>query len=62
MHRRYRARTTRAGWLTTLGKFSQLYGRFEMRVRFPAGGVGTHPALWLMPDDNVTWPPEIDVA
>lgn len=45
--------------MTTLGKFSQEYGRFEIRCRVPKGK-GMWPAFWLLPDPK-GWPPEIDV-
>lgn len=50
--------------ITTLGKFSQKYGRFEARIKIP-GGQGIWPAFWMMGDDieKVHWPNcgEIDV-
>ena len=50
--------------LTTLGKESWLYGRFEMRAKRPAGA-GMWPAFWLLGKDiyQVGWPQcgEIDV-
>jgi beta-glucanase (GH16 family) len=49
-----------AGMATTLGKFSQLYGRFEAKIKLPAGA-GLHPVFWTMPFDNATWPPEFDI-
>jgi beta-glucanase (GH16 family) len=43
---------------------SMLYGRVEVKAKLPAG-VGTWPAIWMLPDDNVygTWPKsgEIDI-
>lgn len=39
--------------------FSQLYGRFEIRSKAPAGK-GFWPAFWLCAQD-LSWPPEIDV-
>jgi len=43
--------------LKTLGKFSQRYGRFEARIKIPAGQ-GVWPAFWLLGDDitQVKWP------
>ena len=57
-----------AGSVNTLGKFSQTYGRFEVRAKFPAATVqGLHGAIWMWPDDSLkygTWPlsGEIDIA
>src|SRR5262249_52751508 len=44
---------------TTYQKFSQQYGRFEIRCRVPKGK-GMWPAFWLLPEP-LGWPPEIDV-
>ena len=55
--RKQRAYTS--GMMTTYGKFSQQYGRFEIRCRVPKGK-GMWPAFWLLPDP-LGWPPEIDV-
>jgi beta-glucanase (GH16 family) len=52
-------RSITSGMMTTLGKFSQEYGRFEIRCRAPKGK-GMWPAFWLMPAAG-EWPPEIDV-
>ena len=53
-----------AGAIETRGKFSQRYGRFEMRARLPLGQ-GLWPAFWMMPQDEVYggWPysGEIDI-
>ncbi|MGN6721666.1 MAG: glycoside hydrolase family 16 protein, partial [Marmoricola sp.] len=39
-----------SGMVSTLGKFQQAYGHFEIRARFPNLNVpGTHSALWLYP-------------
>lgn len=41
-----------AGAVTTYSKFSQTYGRFAIRARFPATKVlGLHSALWLWPQE-----------
>jgi len=52
-------RDFRSGMMTTTRKFSQRYGRFEIRCRVPAGR-GLWPAFWLLPEPPA-WPPEIDV-
>src|SRR6185369_11347013 len=49
-----------AGQVSTKGRFSQAYGRFEFRAQLPTGGSGSWPALWMYPIGN-TWPPEIDL-
>ena len=50
--------------LKTAGRFSQAYGRFEARIKIPAGQ-GMWPAFWLLGDDigKVGWPAcgEIDI-
>ena len=54
-----------SGLLTSQKSFSQLYGRFEIRAKVPAGR-GLWPAFWLLPTFE-QWPegvailPEIDV-
>lgn len=48
-----------SGMMSTYGKFSQKYGRFEIRARIPKGK-GMWPAFWLLPDP-LAWPPEVDV-
>jgi len=56
------------GYVTTMYKFQQTYGRFEIRARFPNVKVpGLHSALWLWPRTQTygnIWPQsgEIDVA
>jgi beta-glucanase (GH16 family) len=68
---RFRARWLRTrftgGMIGTRGKFSQTYGRFEVRARFPANQTGgVHGGFWMLPVDNTygAWPDsgEIDVA
>jgi beta-glucanase (GH16 family) len=53
-----------SGRLETKGRFSQVYGRFEARIKIPSGQ-GVWPAMWLMGDDfsKAGWPAcgEIDV-
>ena len=56
-----------SGGVTTNGRFSQTYGRFEFRAKFPAAKVrGLQGALWLYPTKMTygAWPAsgEIDVA
>ena len=50
--------------MKTFGKFSKTYGRFEARIKVPAGQ-GMWPAFWLLGDDieQVGWPAcgEIDI-
>lgn len=50
--------------LTTATTFAQAYGRFEARIKVPAGQ-GLWPAFWLLGDniETVTWPAcgEIDI-
>ena len=49
-----------SGEIRTLDKFCQLYGRLEVRCRFPTAP-GAWSAVYLLPADD-SWPPEIDVA
>jgi beta-glucanase (GH16 family) len=56
-----------SGTVNTLGRFSQAYGRFDVRAAFPAATVaGLQSSLWLWPTTNKygTWPTngEIDIA
>ena len=50
--------------LKTIGKFSQTFGRFEARIKVPAGQ-GMWPAFWMLGDDieRVGWPAcgEVDI-
>jgi beta-glucanase (GH16 family) len=50
--------------ITTRGKFSQKYGRFEARIKVPQG-LGMWPAFWMLGADypQVEWPQcgEIDI-
>ncbi|MDT4939162.1 MAG: hypothetical protein QOG80_2833 [Pseudonocardiales bacterium] len=56
------------GAVFSWGKFSQLYGRFEVRAAFPNSTIaGLQEALWLWPDNPTkygAWPAsgEIDIA
>jgi len=52
-------RTFTSGMMSTYRKFSQQYGRFEIRCRVPRGK-GLWPAFWLLPEP-LGCPPEIDV-
>src|ERR1700751_2731826 len=53
-----------SGRMKTQGKFSLQYGRFEARIKIPAGQ-GMWPAFWMLGDDisKVGWPAsgEIDI-
>lgn len=53
-----------SGRLNTAGHFEQAYGRFEARLKFPAGQ-GLWPAFWLLGSNikEVSWPAcgEIDI-
>ncbi|MEM7600667.1 MAG: glycoside hydrolase family 16 protein, partial [Verrucomicrobiota bacterium] len=52
-------RDFRSGMMSTTRKFSQTFGKFEIRCRVPRGR-GLWPAFWLLPEPP-SWPPEIDV-
>jgi beta-glucanase (GH16 family) len=51
--------------LNTRGKLEQAYGKFEARIKLPAGGRGVWPAFWMLGDDLDTagWPDcgEVDI-
>jgi beta-glucanase (GH16 family) len=56
-----------SGMVSTWNRFSQAYGRFEVRAKFPAATVkGLQSALWLYPQSLTygAWPAsgEIDIA
>lgn len=61
----FETRSTASG-MATRDRFSQVYGRFAFRARFPAREPGSHSALWLYPERHYygAWPlsGEIDVA
>lgn len=48
-----------SGMMTTYQKFSQAFGRWEIRCRVPRGK-GFWPAFWLLPEP-LGWPPEVDI-
>lgn len=56
--------TYTSGRLISAGRFSHTYGRYEARMKVPAG-TGTWPAFWMLGDDIAAhpWPAsgEIDV-
>lgn len=58
------ARNYTSARLKTKGKFSQQYGKFEARIKIPAGQ-GIWPAFWMLGDniDTTQWPAcgEIDI-
>jgi beta-glucanase (GH16 family) len=60
----FQGRDYTSGRLDTRGRFMHAYGRFEARLRVPAGK-GLWPAFWLLGDDvgSAGWPAcgEIDV-
>ncbi len=58
-----------SGMVTTYGKFTQAYGRFEIRAKLPAAKVkGLQTAFWLWPENpfkyGLVWPQsgEIDLG
>ncbi|MBL8560343.1 MAG: glycoside hydrolase family 16 protein [Hyphomonadaceae bacterium] len=59
MRRRIHNRAYTSAMISSWGRFSQRYGVFEMRAKFPLGK-GLWPAFWLLPD-NSGGPPEIDI-
>jgi beta-glucanase (GH16 family) len=48
------------GCINSRGRFAQLYGFWEARIRM-AGCRGARGAFWGKPDDE-SWPPEIDIV
>lgn len=48
-----------SGMICSANSFTQAYGKWEMRVKFPFGK-GYWPAFWLLPEQRPTLP-EIDV-
>ncbi len=57
--RSYGTKQYTSGQVHTQHKFTQTYGRFEVRARLPRGQ-GIWPAHWMLPEDG-SWPPEIDI-
>jgi beta-glucanase (GH16 family) len=58
-----------AGSVSTIGRFSQTYGKFEVRAKFPATTTrGLQSSFWLWPNNMVKygsswpWSGEIDIA
>lgn len=49
-----------SGAMTTAPGFGQKYGYFEMRAKLPKGQA-IWPAFWLIPQDTLGGPPEIDI-
>jgi beta-glucanase (GH16 family) len=56
----YRGRSYVSGQINSQHRFSQCYGWFETRMRFPTT-VGLWSCFYLLPESGA-WPPEIDVA
>ncbi|CAM3273992.1 glycoside hydrolase family 16 protein [Corallococcus sp. ZKHCc1 1396] len=61
---RYQGNDYTSARLTTKGRFTHTYGRFEARIKLPAGR-GIWPAFWLLGADidQVDWPAcgEVDI-
>ena len=49
-----------SGIIGTRFAFSQMYGTWEARIRYPAGQ-GVWPAFWLLAGGSNTPPPEVDI-
>ena len=56
----FKGRDYTSGAVQSQGKFSFLYGKVEMKAKLPSGQ-GIFPAFWMMPDQENTWLPEIDI-
>ncbi|WP_460606442.1 glycoside hydrolase family 16 protein [Jatrophihabitans fulvus] len=60
--------TWTSGSVSSIGKFSQAYGTFSVRAKFPATtAAGLHSAIWMWPQDATkygAWPlsGELDIA
>ncbi|MBK7405147.1 MAG: family 16 glycosylhydrolase [Phycisphaerales bacterium] len=53
-------RSYTSGLVDTRHRFSQAFGRFEVRAQLPKGR-GVWPAHWMLPEDHPAWPPELDI-
>lgn len=52
----------KAGLIQTYNKFSQRYGYYDGKMKFPAGQ-GFWPAFWLLQNSSsFPWPPELDIV
>ncbi|MEB1808208.1 MAG: glycoside hydrolase family 16 protein [Bacillaceae bacterium] len=49
-----------SGLVETKGKFDFLYGKVEVKGRYPVGK-GLFPAIWMLPSDGKDYLPEIDI-
>lgn len=56
----YQGRKYTSGAVHTKDLFSFQYGKVEMRAKLPSGK-GIFPAFWMMPNNDDTWLPEIDI-
>ena len=56
----YKDFSYRSGAVTTQGLHKQLYGKIEVRAKFPTGQ-GLFPAIWLLPSNHQAYP-EIDIV
>ncbi|MCL6572932.1 MAG: glycoside hydrolase family 16 protein [Bacillus sp. (in: Bacteria)] len=50
-----------SGLVQTKGQLDFLYGKFEVKAKYPAGK-GLFPAIWLLRSDEKTILPEIDIV
>jgi beta-glucanase (GH16 family) len=56
----HNGRNITSGWVDSKGKFSQAFGRFEIRARLPdPASAEIWPALWMMPEPELTSPPHL---
>lgn len=60
-------RSVTSGSVSTIGKFTQTYGQFSVRAKFPASTVaGLQSSIWMWPSSNTygAWPlsGELDIA